>query len=959
MQDKKEDKLKLSQSTPALQFSAPPNTKPNTSFDRSSFGPISPVEFASPPNLETLSSENLFTIQLPGISRRYTGSGREGGATVPLPNSSLSSRASSEYSIESTPSLVESTFDEEPTAVTLGNASSMHNYSKSTTFSSHLSHESFLISSKGENMRASSSSTPPPSNLTFSLPMERISSSSGSETPRGVLSSATIQEPIKSTSGNTSLNASSSFTQPMVPGSSVGMNPVFCLSPGPFTDSDAPSTGRQSSKDESPRYLLSVLLDKETPPRGEVVDVGLAEERQKFLDERFRSFLSLMTPHSVVQHLVPVIVACLENDEQNHDDNGNDVETIALTCLPLIFDAVNEEVGTEMPLMASFVMPLLYLWSATDRHNVQQIASCFRHLLSRMNEEPTTVLLVPIILQMRTSCCPFARSIAAAVLHTIAERPGVMQLSGVPLQTWFLYYQELSKDSCPLVRETAVQALPGWVHLVSEEFFTPIEANQHSLLQHFISDDLSDTVRYLLVDQLVVIAKVIGKKSTTLHIWPYFTAALKDRSWRVRYCGARCLSDMAKLVLDPKLVLEETVRLSMDEEVEIRAIIAEQIGAFVSLVSSSVGKTTIVPVALLLADDESRVVQLRMIAHIAPLISVDLSTARVVCERISAATKKNDIHLQTDALRSVGQLNELLYASRTANAAAKSASPGVNTSPDSKGLQWSLSSKDVVEMVLALAERIIHMSRSDTWRVREAVLQCLPSFALVLSSEQFQKFNGILRRFILDPVSKVRETATSALKAVAGHAGPQWASAMASHLLSTELGGVLQQSAMWRLLTIRCLEALLPTAAKLEVRDQRREKLMPITLKYLMMYSSDSVPTVRRELAKHLLELQPWFFCEVTSKATRSGGANSDSSANAPDEQHLGHFFSAAVRRCEAAGCLSPEQVAALGGRAPVQLLETAIKNDSKASLSSGNYSSSQYSSSWRSSLRSLVRKKR
>lgn len=778
-----------------------------------------------------------------------------------------------------------------------------------------------------------------------------------------------------------------------------GMNPVFCLSPRAFND-DALSASANTARQETPRRVMSLLLDKEKPPRKEVCDVSLAEERHLFLLNRCLALLTRMSPSSIIQHLIPVIVACLENDDENHDQPEDSSIELVARCLPSVFDAV--QTSADLSMSAAFIMPIMHLCTAADRRTVPIVSKCFQYIIERMKEEAVEALMVPIVHQLRYSICSLARAIAAGVLHSIAARPAVLHGTNTTIAKWFSYYVEASKDPCPIVREAAVATLGCWVDVAQNQRISLSEL-PFPLLHELMGDDLSDTVRYLLVDRLLEIATKIGKASTTKYICPSFFSAVKDRSWRVRYRAARCLGQLASCVVSPDEVLGEAVFLSKDEEVEIRAAVAEQLGAFVPLVSSSVGKDVIVPTAMRLAEDDNRVVQLHMIAHIAPLVAIDLDTSWVVCKRIISAMEKNDIQLQAHAVSSVCALIEILHQRRAGISTKEQMFPGIATSQNSNSadpypfpgsasnrlkaqrsdasstnssftgtrssqitnamghtqrsnsmtkLQGSGSGKmspsasnsspavgsgsvnpsdPTHEIVLSFVDRLTHMSRSGTWRVREAVLSCIPSFALVLPPEQFQKLNSILRRLVLDPVSKVRQTATEALKNVAERAGPSWTVAMAQDLLTGELGMSLQHSAVWRLLTIRCLTALLPTAALLDINDSRRAKLATSTLKILQQYTEDKVPTVQSALAEVLEYWLPWFshsslnMVGNSPNTTRHSfhGGNSSSSSVSHDE--LQHFFRLSVRKLESLGYLKGTKAAALLG----------ITNSSHTGLSS------------------------
>eukprot|EP00796_Vickermania_ingenoplastis_P001338 gene1338-779_t len=774
-------------------------------------------------------------------------------------------------------------------------------------------------------------------------------------------------------------------------GGSRSMNPAFCLSPRAFSD-DALSAAGTGARQETPRRVMAVLLDKEKPARRELCDVALADERHSFLFTRCTSFLPKMTPASIVQSLVPVLLACLENDGENHDQpEDSSIEVVARYCLPEVFEAVRA--AADIPMMAAFVMPLLHLCTAADRRTFPMVSECLRNIADQMPDDGVVTLMVPLVHQLRFANSSIIRAIAAGVLHAIAARPGVLRASNSSISRWFSYYVEAAKDPCPIVRESAVEALTGWVDVATDQHI-PFAELPFPLFNNLMADDLSDTVRFLLVDRLMEIAQKIGKAATSKYICPPFYSAVKDRSWRVRYRAARCLGQLAILVVSPEDVLSEAVYLSKDEEVEIRAAVAEQLGVFVPLVSASAGKDVIVPTALRLADDENRIVQLHMIAHIAPLVSIDTDTAWVVCKRILSAMEKNDMRLQAYAVSSVCTLVEILHyhrrgvgrdqllpgihtavtqqdstpggltqsnsfrlraGSKSANSSLSSSSsfsvgknlpmnpsagpaafstsvrrgstkariqPVTPSPPPNTGVRLtspatapgsSSGPADAThEIVTSFVDRLTLMSRSGTWRVREAVLSCIPSFALVLQADQFQKLNSILRRLLLDPVSKVRQTATEALEDVADRAGPTWAATMAYDLLSGELGGPLQHSGVWRLLTLRCLTALLPVAAGLDGGDPVRAKLRMPTVRILQAYTEDPVPMIRTALAESLGLWKPWFVASSKPDAVAGIPSPFTSGRSTTSDDEIEHFFRLAVQKLQGDKFFTAGEAAAL-----------------------------------------------
>lgn len=667
------------------------------------------------------------------------------------------------------------------------------------------------------------------------------------------------------------------------------MNAAFCLSPRTLRTEDSLSESSSGSNDGR-RQLMVLLLDEKSPHQKVYCDVSSAEERQKFLSCRVFALLQHMTSFSIVRSLIPVIVACLENDDQYHDQaDENSVELVS-KCLPIVFDAVNPQ--DDLSHCAAFLMPLLHLCTGVERRSIPTVTEALCLIIEKMSPRGVVELILPLVQQLRYSTCSLIRAIAAGVLHSIAGKPKVLQMTNKTIDYWYGFFQESIQDLNPIVREACVGALPGWVKvaLLHNNAFSNLLA---ATFQSLISDDLSDVVRFLLVDRLAEIGNLIGKVETSRILLPLFDAAVKGRSWRVRYRAARALKAFtAQLEHSEETILSAASRFSKDEEVEIRAVMAAQIGDFVPFVSPAAAKEKLLRHALRLASDTSRVVLLQVIGNLAPFASIDKEMADVVSSELTSAIKKNEDRLQECAVSSMCSTIKILRHANTVEVSSRSESgnsPGgyTNKLPGIVGnhqngdrIESSFTSRQHIalpretqQLLESFANALKHMSRSGAWRVREAVLPGIPELSYVLSMEQFESMNVVLRELLVDPVSKVRKTAAETLRKTAECAGPAWAANMMNELLVGDLGTILQKSYAWRVLTVRCLSALLPTATHMNPRDPKRAVLLEKTLQILTNYADDAVPIVQHCLAESLMDWHSWFesFSGSTPRPFSSG----------------------------------------------------------------------------------------
>lgn len=682
-----------------------------------------------------------------------------------------------------------------------------------------------------------------------------------------------------------------------IPHASVNgqMNAAFCLSPRTLRREDSLSAG--STGNGNQRHLLLLVLDQEEPAQKEFCDVSSPEERQHFLSYRCEKLLYRMTPTSIIRFLLPAIVACLEIDDEYHDQaEENSVELVA-KCLPIVFEAVCPL--EDLSMLAAFVMPLLHLCTGVERRSIPTVSEACCRITEKMPAKGVVEFIFPLVHQLRYSSCSLIRAVAAGMFPSIAGHIKALQMTNRTIHHFFSFFTQSTQDPSPIVREACVRALPKWAKVALRHRVPPGELLS-STMESLISDDFSDVVRFLLVDRLAELGAILGATETSRLLLPFFESAVKARCWRVRYRASRQLKAFtAQLPYPEETILYAVSRFCKDDEVEIRAVMAAQIGDFVQFVRPSLGKEKLFRHALRLLSDESRYVQLHAIANIAPFASIDEDIAEKVCRELSHAMQKSDDLLQEYAVRSVPAAIRIIRQANTVddNAGSERGSsanrlPGIvgNHSGgeriSSAPASWPhvLFTRETENLLQALAACLKCMSRSGTWRVREAVLPSIPEFALVMSPEQLGSMNIVLRQLLLDPISKVRKTAAETLRTTAECAGPSWASNMLNELLSGDLGTALQASYGWRLLTVQCLSGLLPTAAQMDPHDSRRSSLLERTLQLLVAYSEDRVPIIRERLAQALVHWHAWFesFSSTAVRPMSSGlpGGGSTSSAS-------------------------------------------------------------------------------
>merc|ERR1719476_1240454 len=98
------------------------------------------------------------------------------------------------------------------------------------------------------------------------------------------------------------------------------------------------------------------------------------------------------------------------------------------------------------------------------------------------------------------------------------------------------------------------------------------------------------------------------------------------------------------------------------------------------------------------------------------------------------------------------------------------------------------------------------LGKDRQWRVRLAVLECLPVLAQHLGEVHFTKeMNPLLHGWLLDPVFSVREAAASSVRAISDVLGQPWAEASLIPQLQAMLA---ERNYLFRISAMLCAKTL-------------------------------------------------------------------------------------------------------------------------------------------------------
>ncbi|KAG5482898.1 hypothetical protein LSCM1_06934 [Leishmania martiniquensis] len=740
------------------------------------------------------------------------------------------------------------------------------------------------------------SSPPSLSPMVASCPGSRQSAQSLGAANIGSASAVEIGPSLNGASGGNSGGASSPIRSPSNAAASANprrsLNAAFTLSPR--TESDVEAS--EEYNDDASRVCFE--LDRHDPPIKQYCHLGSLEERQKFVREGCIAAAQEMSTQRILDHLLPALLTAFEADD--YGESFDDCAPCIARALPQIVACME---ARTTPNLTYFMGLIMELCCSAEEVVARAMTASLQAIFEMVEDDVLLELFLPFVLTMRVSFWSAPRVVAAGLLGHLAMRPAVLQASGLSVSDMFNYYAECSSDASAMVRSAVVTSLHDWVRVAAVHRLTLAEMPL-PLLKSLATDDLSDTVRYLLIEEVVKLAQMIGPKSTSKYLLGTFIGASTDPSWRVRYTAANRLGAMAGLVLnaDDLEVLLET--LARDEEPETRAAVARQLDWIVQHCSREVIQNCCVPVAVALSQDSDPIVRCSAARHYHCLVFGSDEVVRTMCKALRALMQDAAFSVQENAIESLGDLVAALEghvqaavqhaAHSTARSSSGAALSSSNASRSSASRRQpasasatahsrisrrksphrssrltsgaageasvALTRKRTDAIVQSFMAEVLTLGESRNWRIRDAVVRIVHQFCRVLSPDQFRPLTSMLFVALHDPVSTVRSQAVRALKEVSAAYGGEWAAQTVTELLQSDtLAPSRAVSYLWRVVMIQCLEVLLPVVSTLSPREERRQQLLATTLPLLHDYVTDRVPNVRLAVANALPRWYSWF----------------------------------------------------------------------------------------------------
>lgn len=428
---------------------------------------------------------------------------------------------------------------------------------------------------------------------------------------------------------------------------------------------------------------------------------------------------------------------------------------------------------------------------------------------------------VPLIERLARGDWFTARVSACGLFATAFERSDESQLEQRnALKTMF---RDLCSDETPMVRRAAAMNL-GKIASVSPHDF--ISNNLLSLFTALTSDE-QDSVRLLVVEDCVVLGKLLSQEECVAKIVPIVLKFAADKSWRVRYAVALQLYEMCEVVgaqVAAKGLFDAYVSLLTDAEGEVRISAAGKISDFCSLAGVEYSTENIVPKVNDLATDASQHVRAALasaVLGLAPTLGKEVTVEKLL--PIFFILLKDEFpDVRLNIISNLDQVNAVI---------------GVE-----------MLSTELLPAIKELAE-------DKHWRVRLAIIEYIPILAQQIgTSFLFQKtegsdngedlLNSLCLQWLQDSVYSIREAAANNLFKLTEIFGANWA---LQYIFPRIKQLMASPHYLYRLTVLRALSLLAAAVGE----DVILGEILPI----IKHATTDSVPNVRFNAAKALAPL--------------------------------------------------------------------------------------------------------
>lgn len=370
-------------------------------------------------------------------------------------------------------------------------------------------------------------------------------------------------------------------------------------------------------------------------------------------------------------------------------------------------------------------------------------------------------------------------------------------------------YFRLCGDDTPMVRRQAANVLGSVAEVLDDDMMLD------ELLQFFekLSKDEQDSVRILAIKNVIALGKLKSTSDWHSRIVPVMKACAEDKSWRVRYMMADHVKQLCDVFREEATtaVVPLYLRLLSDPEVEVRMVAASRVAAAAAVNPTKEFLDTLVPamVKLTMPQEHSQHVRASLAGSalsLAPIFGAKLTVDYLI--NIYLLLMGDDT--PEVRLKLISTLSEL------------SAVVGI----------------DVLSQ--SLLPSITDLSKDRQWRVRLAVIECMPILADYLGEAAFTKeFSHLFRGWLSDSVFSVRDAAAAIFKRLAEALGQGWSE---SNIVPQLEALLTNKNYLYRISAMLCAGTLAEVVGVPFLEKHH----VPLVLKM----ADDPVPNVRVNVAK-------------------------------------------------------------------------------------------------------------
>eukprot|EP01087_Luapelamoeba_hula_P024695 TRINITY_DN949_c0_g1_i1.p1 TRINITY_DN949_c0_g1~~TRINITY_DN949_c0_g1_i1.p1 ORF type:complete len:586 (+),score=99.05 TRINITY_DN949_c0_g1_i1:135-1892(+) len=372
-------------------------------------------------------------------------------------------------------------------------------------------------------------------------------------------------------------------------------------------------------------------------------------------------------------------------------------------------------------------------------------------------------------------------------------------------------FAKLVEDETPMVRRAAAQGLKSFVPVVEKEYVK----DEIVPLFKRLSEDDQDSVRLLVVETCVALARMFSTEEKIQLVLPTVRLSATDKSWRVRYMMAEHFVELCDAMgndITNSELSKFFVGLLKDNEAEVRTSAAFKVTGVCTKIPVEASIKNILPCIKDLVSDSSqhaRAALASVIMGLAPVFGKE-NTIEHLLDLFLQLLKDDFPEVRLNIISKLDQVNKVIG----------------------------------VEMLSqSLLPAIVELAEDRQWRVRLAIIEYIPLLASQLGVEFFdEKLGNLCMTWLGDCVFSIREAATNNLKKLTEVFGVEWAQ---NNIIPKVLALYTHPNYLYRMTTLFAIGVLSEV-------DGMEEVIVNSMLPLVIRMADDAVPNIRFNVAKTL-----------------------------------------------------------------------------------------------------------